>query len=70
MRHKVLLESVIRAKFRAGTEEAQEGQFVIPAINFQDDEKACYQVVYEDLILSIWFKHADAVIKHNKQALY
>ena len=63
------LESIIRTQFRAGAEKTQEGQLVIPALNFEDDKEACDEMVNEDLVFSIRFKNADNVIEDNKQAL-
>ena len=69
MRCNVSLKSVIRIEVCAGAEKTQEGQIVIPALNLEDDEEACDQMINEDLIVSIGFKNADDVIKDNKQAL-
>ena len=57
------MECRIGTKFCAGAKETQESQLFIPFLNFEHNEEACYQVVYENLIISIGFKHADTVIK-------
>ena len=63
------MEFGVGTKFCAGAEETQESQVFISFLNFEQNEEACYQMVYEDLVISIGFKHGDTVIKDNQQAL-
>ena len=59
------MEYGVGTKFCAWAEETQESQVFISFLNFEYNEEACYQMVYEDLVISIGFKHADTVVKDN-----
>ena len=59
------MECGVGTQFCAGAEETQESQFFISFLNFEHSEEACYQMVYEDLVISIGLKHANTVVKDN-----